>query len=230
MKVIGWKNIGSWIADNPDTVVEHLHIYFASESQTFLGRYFEPLAAQASLTRFDGFDLAALWSLSVTINKPGRQQLLNDRADELSDLLARCANVIRLRPGQLPLSADDIDELTGEDSPFVGLWKTLVGIDDVGETKASKLMAAKFPHLIPVWDSQVEALLGGKLNGKIWRPLHELLAERHGEGKRTVAQLLNEPAIDLLDAEAERRALSTSLEPVSILRRLDAVLWMQSQK
>jgi hypothetical protein len=229
MKVIGWDKIGAWIANNPQKVVKHLHTYFASDDQTFLGRYFEPLAAQAAPTQFDGFDLAALWSLSVRINRPGRQQLLHDRADELGELLTRCANTVRLGSGRLPLTPDDIDALTAKNSPFVELWNALLGIDNVGVTKASKLMAAKFPHLIPVWDSQVKALLGSKSDNKIWRPIHELLGERHGADNRTVAQLLNEPALELLATDEKRKALRTALEPVSILRRLDVVLWMQSQ-
>jgi|694.fasta_scaffold21327_2 hypothetical protein len=230
MDVIGWDKIGAWIANNPQTVVDHLYAYFASEKETFLGRYFEPLAAQAAPTRFDGFDLAALWSLSVRVNRPGRQQLLHDRADELGELLTRCANTAHLGSGRLPLAPGDIDALTAKDSPFVELWNALLGIDDVGVTKASKLMAAKFPHLIPVWDSQIKALLGGKRDGKIWRPIHELLGERYGEDERSVAQLLNEPAFELLATDEKRKALRAALEPVSILRRLDVVLWMQSQQ
>ncbi len=230
MNKTGWDKIGAWIADHPQTVVDHLHTYFASEDETFLGRYFEPLAAQAARTRFDGFDLAALWSLSVRINKPGRQQLLHDKADELSELLTRCANTVRLGSGRLPLVPDDIDALTAKDSPFVELWNALLRIDNVGVTKASKLMAAKFPQIIPVWDGQVKALLGGKNDKKIWRPIHQLLGERYGADERTVAQLLNEPAFELLDTDAKRKALHAALEPVSILRRLDVVLWMQSQQ
>jgi hypothetical protein len=59
MDVIGWDKIGAWIANNPQTVVKLLNTYFAAEGETFLGRYFEPLAALAPRTRFDGFDLAA---------------------------------------------------------------------------------------------------------------------------------------------------------------------------
>jgi hypothetical protein len=81
-----------------------------------------------------------------------------------------------------------------------------------------------------VWDSQIKALLGGKRDGKIWRPIHELLGERYGEDERSVAQLLNEPAFELLATDEKRKALRAALEPVSILRRLDVVLWMQSQQ
>jgi hypothetical protein len=222
METLGWKAVPDWIADNPETVAEHLFDYLASNVETYLGRYFEPLAAQAARDRFDTYDLAALWSLSVTVNKLGRKQLLHDKAEILSLLIAKCRRTIGDKSrGQL-LTDKELDRLTSADSPFVELWHQLNGIESVGTTKSSKLMAAKFPNVVPVWDDQVSQLLSG--NGKIWLPMHELLRT----GKPAVASLLKSPPTPDRPKH-ERRTFRKALRRVPVLRRLDIVLWMEAQ-
>lgn len=224
MQQLGWDAAGDWIRSNKGTMAMHLFNYFASDTQTYLGRMFEPLAAMAPRDRFDAYDLAALWSLSVTINREGRDQLLHTRANELNALLRKCWEIIERDPTQQTLQTCDIDRLIAKGSPFVALWQQLLRVDDVGKTKASKLMAAKFPGLIPIWDGQVSTLLGGMKEGAIWRPMHDLLTG----GDITVADLLADLPTEGLD-EGQQAALREALQQVSVLRRLDVVLWMKAQ-
>ena len=224
MTVFGWNAVGDYLATSEAEVARNLFDYFASDTQTHLGRYFEPLSALAAPDRFDAYDLAALWSLSVTIKRKGRHQLLHDNAEELTTLLRECQRVIRDDSAQQSLLTCDIDRLTASESPFVRLWNALLEISGVGETKASKLMAAKFPELIPVWDSQVSRVLGGMVDGRIWRPMHELVT---ADDSAVAKELAKPPTAGLTDAQQE--ALAEALEGVSILRRLDAVLWMKAQ-
>lgn len=224
MTTFGWNAVGDYLATHEAEVARNLFDYFASDTRTYLGRYFEPLSALAAPDRFDAYDLAALWSLSVTIKRKGRHQLLHDKAERLSTLLGECQKVIRRDQAQQSLLTCDIDRLTAPESPFVRLWHELHRLSDVRTTKASKLMAAKFPELIPVWDSQVSRVLGGKVDGRIWRPMHELLTANDSAVEKELAK---PPTAGLSNAQQE--ALAEALEGVSILRRLDAVLWMKAQ-
>jgi len=58
--------------------------------------------------------------------------------------------------------------------PFMRLHAAVEALPGAGRVVCSKLLAAKFPHLIPIRDSQVEKLLGIKPIGSWWKPLHEI--------------------------------------------------------
>jgi hypothetical protein len=86
------------------------------------------------------------------------------------------------------------------------LHAALKGLDEVGGVTAGKLMAAKRPRLIPVYD----AVVGGSLKppvGRFWLTMRDQLAD---EGRRQVI------AEACADAPAE----------VTLLRRIDVALWM----
>jgi hypothetical protein len=225
MVTLGWDGAQEWVVSNEHEVARYLFDYFASDTQTYLGRRFEPLASMAPRDRFDIYDLAALWSLSVTVKKDGRHQLLHTRASDLNASLEKCWDAIGSDASQQALETCDVDRLVADDSPFVSLWRQLLLIDGVGKTKASKLMAAKFPSLIPIWDGQVSTLLGGRKEGAIWRPMHELLTTNNA----AIADVLREPPSAGLEP-SQQAALRKSLEQVTVLRRLDAVLWMKAQE
>ena len=69
-------------------------------------------------------------------------------------------------------------------------------------------MAAKFPAIIPIRDSKVEALLGCKERVSWWQPILELY--------ETVKEALN--------------TFNTGHVNVTNLRKLDVILWMEAQK
>lgn len=225
MQRLGWDATAGWIRSHDGAVAKYLYDYLASDTQTYLGRYFEPLTRQAASDRFDAYDLAALWSLSVTIKPKGRHQLLHTRATDLSDLLKDCRSVIKKDRRQGSLMTCDIDQLTAESSPFIKLWDLLMEVSDVGQTKTSKLMAAKFPELIPVWDSQVSGLLNEPITAKHWRPMQQLLTANES----AIADMLIKPPTRGLNAQ-QRSALVEALKGVTVARRLDVVLWMMAQQ
>ena len=72
----------------------------------------------------------------------------------------------------------------------------------------SKLMATKFPELIPIRDSRVEALLECTGHHEWWKPMHRLLSET----RKALSSL------EIFNASIE----------VSLLRKLDVVLWMEA--
>jgi hypothetical protein len=69
-------------------------------------------------------------------------------------------------------------------------------------------MAAKFPDLIPIRDSKVEALLECEKAERWWEPIHQLLDATSG----TVADL----------QQNGQAVLATPL------RKLDVILWMEA--
>jgi hypothetical protein len=95
-------------------------------------------------------------------------------------------------------------------SSFNRLWDELVKKERIGlgGVKASKLMAAKYPGLVPIFDSQVSQLLGVTNNDPWWKPMRELVIE--------VKPVLNKLTLARGDIQ------------VTTLRKLDVVLWMKA--
>lgn len=155
----GWRQ--SW----PSLIVERrteeaaalLHRYYASTSTgmpAYSGSQFEAMAALNTDPYSIGpADFIAAAMLSVDIPAQAAIRLLVRDAAEITGLLE-----------QIPVDRDivdiDPDELmTG--SPASKLWSVLRrGTDGMGRTRTSKLIAAKRPRLIPIWDSFVERATG----------------------------------------------------------------------
>jgi hypothetical protein len=70
-------------------------------------------------------------------------------------------------------------------------------------------MAAKFPELIPIRDSKVEALLEYQKVKEWWKSMHHLLRDTH--------ETLNSLQIENKDIQ------------VTPLRKLDVILWMEAE-
>ncbi|GAB4062443.1 hypothetical protein GCM10028777_02170 [Angustibacter speluncae] len=86
------------------------------------------------------------------------------------------------------------------------LWRLVRQIDGVGRTRASKLLARKRPHLVPIVDSVIAKALD--LGDESWIPLSVVL--RDGQLRETIEAL---------------RPTHVSTR-ISILRLLDVVAWM----
>jgi hypothetical protein len=98
-------------------------------------------------------------------------------------------------------------ETTTEDlGAATHLWDLLRNVDGIGRTRASKLLARKRPHTLPIVDSVISAAL--QLRADTWRPLAIALGDEH---------LRN-------DIENLRPALLS--KGVSLLRLLDVATWM----
>ena len=106
--------------------------------------------------------------------------------------------------------ADEASVAESEFRPAWDLWRALSELPGLGPTTVSKLMARKRPHLIPIFDSVINAIvLGG--SGVLWSPLHTALT---ADNRALQKRLLRVRAAAGLD------------EAVSALRVFDVLAWM----
>ncbi|MGB3353732.1 MAG: DUF6308 family protein [Mycobacterium sp.] len=185
-----------------------LHRYYATTSTgvpAYSGSQFEAMAALNTDPYSIGpADFIAAAMLSVDIPAQAAIRLLVRDAAEITDLLE-----------QIPVDRDivdiDPDELI-RGSAASKLWSVLRrGSDGMGRTRTSKLLAAKRPRLIPIWDSFVERATGLDTSD-YWRQFQwVLIADNH-----SVWRWLT----DLRDLAANVP------NGVSNLRMLDVLLWM----
>lgn len=142
--------------------------------------------------------------LSVDIPAQAAIRLLVRDAAEITELLK-----------QIPADRDiidiDPDELMAG-SASSKLWRVLRrGTDGMGRTRTSKLIAAKRPRLIPIWDSFVEKATGLDTSD-YWRQFESvLIADDNAVWKW------------LTDVRELTPNVPTG---VSNLRTLDVLLWM----
>lgn len=88
----------------------------------------------------------------------------------------------------------------------IELYGLLDDLPGVGPTKATKLMAAKRPQLIPIQDAFVEEELMLP-KGRFWLPMYD--------------QLADESLRDFI-----RDLTKTAPARISLLRRIDVAVWM----
>jgi hypothetical protein len=179
----------------------------------FTGSYFEKLADKTNSNRITESDITAVSMLGVNIPAGTIIWLLSKEGTGIvSNLLAKT-------PNDTPIWDDDIE--ISPDSPAWQLWRVLRRTNwlhrdrrtGMGRTKTSKLLAAKRPHLIPVWDSVTNGVLFGTNHVNDWSAWRERLTGSQG-------QLLRDAAIEVQD-EAHSAA------NLSVLRVIDVVVWMR---
>lgn len=194
-----------------DDAVRYLKSYY--EPPEFTGAHFESLGAGDNpRDRITASDLYSVSTLSVTVPSAAGIQILGEESTTVSHLLK-----------QIPttelgaLSKSDFDEHMGSESPALQLWdwlrrngrgQTRWGI---GPTTASKIMARKRPHLIPIEDSVVDRVIErGRRNS--WSLWWEALTED-----------------DYLENQAETLRNTVNRPDLSTLRILDVLLWMSGK-
>jgi hypothetical protein len=188
-----------------EQAVAHLRRYFGQVTAKtgWSGSRFERFAGGGDrpevADHFTAEDLVAVSLLSVNVPPLGALQILETRADELSDLLARVPRSLELV---------DVDEIPADWAPNV-LWSALRDVPGVGWVTAGKLMARKRPHLVPVYDSVVQA--AATPTGSFWDALRTAL--------RVDERALHRHLLSLRD-EAEIG------DDISVLRVFDVVVWM----
>ena len=191
-----------------DEAVELLTRYYAVTAdgrQAYSGSQFEAMAALNSDPNSIGpADFTAASMLSVNIPAQAAIRLLSRDANEITALLH-----------QIPV---DVDIITIDPNDLVPggpaslLWQLLRrGNDGMGRTRTSKLIAAKRPRLIPIWDSFVEQAT--RLDtSDYWRQFQAVLAA----DDRAIWTWLTQIRSAVLNVPAA----------VSNLRILDVLLWM----
>ncbi|MBW0090221.1 hypothetical protein I4I73_15640 [Pseudonocardia sp. KRD-184] len=114
--------------------------------------------------RFTADDLVAVTFLSVDVSATAARALLRERADEFAALLADV--------GQDRDLVDEVDPLA-DDWAGWAVMSALRGLDRIGPTTASKLLARKRPRLRPIWDTVVTKVTGS--TEQQWEPLRQAL-------------------------------------------------------
>lgn len=176
----------------------------------YTGSHFESFVGAANPEyEITAADLLAVQMLAVPVPSRAVIGILETFAPRISELLTKINPEMKLED----VTDEQFACRLGKESPARALWDLLRrnAPDEqrwyVGETLASKIMARKRPHLIPIDDSVVTRVIGRgrKDSWKFWwRELREdsYLIERADEIRRHV----------------DRPELST-------LRALDIVLW-----
>jgi hypothetical protein len=185
--------------DEFDLAVRALASYYAPDYH-YTGSAFDHLIATSPPGCFTSIDMLAVSMLSVTV--PPRAALWLVDSSEASDLLA-----------ELPIDASvwDNPELLDRDGAAWKLWKVTDDRYGVGATIASKLLAAKRPKLIPIYDRHVdEALNFGTSEWAFWQ------MTARGD---SVGELLSN-----VEAAKTRAGVPRS---VTALRTIDVVVWMR---
>ena len=196
------------VAKGTETAVVHLERYYSERDDgqpSFTGSRFESVAAlNPAPDTLGPADFVAVSMLSVTVPAEAALRLMGRDAAEISRLLA-----------QIPADLDIVDAdpawLRG-DSPAGQLWALLrQSRDGLGPTTTSKLLAAKRPRLLPIWDSLVEEATGSDTNG-LWEKFRYVLTD----DDRGLWDWLR----------GLRAEVPTVPATVSELRMLDVLLWM----
>jgi hypothetical protein len=185
------------------SAADRVHSYFFGN---YTGARFDRFCGggdrPGTLSSFTADDLVAVSLLSVEI--PGRAalEILENRARVLNSLLQQIPFDVSL--------ADAEESLIRKESAAWKLWEELVEIHQVGWVTASKLLARKRPHLLPVYDNVVKDALRPGPEG-FWKSLHE---ELRRDDHALVGRL------EMI------RSQSGIGDDISLLRVLDVAVWM----
>jgi len=183
---------------------EHLRRYFT----TYSGRYFESFIREVRSSRFTPWDILAIEALSVSVPSKTAYWLLQpDRSrDSLLDRLQSQEIV------NSTLWSCDVAQLR-RGGTLSDLYDLLRKQEGLGVVTTSKLLAAKFPAVVPIRDSRVEDLIGMTHSLTWWEPIRQLF---EFSGTKLHDHLAGLPIPD-------------DVGEVSVLRRLDVILWMESR-
>lgn len=187
--------------------VEALRTYFTPRpAGRFSGAHFERLGGGGDRPgvayEFTAEDLVAVATLAVNISGEAAIEILETRRARLHELL-------RAIPTDRAL-ADLTAEEVGPAWPVRDLYRELLSVDSIGETSATKLLARKRPHLVPILDSVVTDELG-IIKGNYWVPLHAWLTAEERAAHSRLDQL---------------RATAGLGPEISVLRVFDVLTWM----
>lgn len=187
--------------------VDLLQRYFSTDGPThFTGAYFDRFAGGGDrpevADQFTSDDVVAVSMLSVDVGGEGAVQLLVTRRSEFNGLLA----AISRNKHFADLTAEEV----GSGWPVRAAERALRTIPGIGPTTASKLLARKRPHLVPIFDSVVDKELWLQ-NQQLWSPLHAWLTADGGVKHERLVELRARAALDL---------------QISTLRVFDVLAWM----
>jgi hypothetical protein len=177
---------------NVKAAAKLLHRYYREHDKKGLlstGSYFDEWAGRGDTHNRDVItdsDAVAVSMLSVTVPAKAMVGLAEP------ETAARITELLEQIPTEVPLSSLSSSEkaaalLTGQ-GPAALLWKELRSTKDnrwgIGATTASKIMARKRPHLIPIWDEVIGQAIGADSSDGQWMNWHGLLTGGSGLPER----------------------------------------------
>jgi len=197
----------------PD-VASALENYFGGKSGGFTGSQFETLIKDSDPFVITAHDLIAITTLSVDVPARAMLWLLSDKGQrEISEHL-------REIPDDIDIWDDRVADIFSDDGHVMKLWRALgranwpiprPGGGLGGITKRSKILVAKRPRLIPVLDRVVKGTLPESEN--IWVSIQDVL--RVDDYRTKLMDVLQHADVP---------------DSVSLLRRLDVVIWKNNEK
>ena len=195
-------------------VHEALAKYFSTEGKGYTGSQFELLISESDPFRFTERDFVALSTLNVDV--PERAALWIMGAEGQAQTSALLEGI----PNGVDIWKPEVENAFADDGKLMQLWDCLgkanwptaaPGGGLGGSTKRSKLIAAKRPRLVPVLDKVVKDTLPKSEN--YWRAFQDVLRD---------------------DSCREGLTLATNHDcvppGVSLLRRIDVVIWMNNHE
>lgn len=194
-------DLDGWFTNNKGCIKPNLEMYFLGVGgRPFAGRHFETLSAMGEPDKFTATDLLAVEALSIKFPSDAAVVLLDEkRAESLNEeLLGIPANK---NMWEVPRKV--FEKGQAADRLHTKLQEVLPG---VGWVTAGKLMAAKRPKLIPVFDTFVKDELKPP-SGYFWESMYDQLADPRRR-------------------EVISHMVSCASDRVSLLRCIDVAVWM----
>jgi Family of unknown function (DUF6308) len=202
------------LQEEDDTrALELLGTYYKARPGTPLGAYYsgarfdgwDSLGCRAAdVDRFTADDLVAVTFLGVAVPpKPG-WALLCGRPEYFCELLREIEDqeLAAVSPGDI-----------NSQWPAWRLWERLRELPGIDWVIASKLLARKRPHLIPVYDRIVKSVTGGDRD--YWTPLCEALRADDNALQHRLLRLRTAAVLPL---------------SVTALRIFDVIAWMEGKE
>lgn len=202
-----------------DRAVEHIRRYFGkllNGRPRYTGSRFETFSGGGDRNepnRVTAADLIAVSMLSVHVPAQAAIGILEDLNDEIESLLAQVPVEARIED----LRDTDFEAFFERDAPASALWRLLRQKEDtwgIGQTTASKILARKRPHLIPIYDSVISAQARIPNSDGQWELWFEAFQGDSGGLFANRLQTIRE---------------MSGQEHLSLLRVLDITLWMEGK-
>ncbi|MGY1813251.1 DUF6308 family protein [Blastococcus sp. SYSU D00820] len=190
--------------DDEATALGYLQEYYGPDGgDAYTGAHFDTWGGNDP-DRFTAEDLVAVTFLSVAVPPMTARRLIRTEAARFADLLHAVG--------------PDRDLVT-EDVAIDKAWparrlnKALDDLPGIGPTIASKLLARKRPHLVPIYDSVVAKVTDAY--DTQWEPLRSELRRNDGALHQTLLRLREQAGIG---------------PHVSAIRVYDVITWMEGKK
>jgi Family of unknown function (DUF6308) len=189
----------------------------ASYRNEYTGAWFETIPDRSQPNTFTAADLLAVSMLAVNVGPNAAAWILGGGAQELSSLLGQIRDIDIWDPkatvGISPKGpAEQLWTLLQQ-----GRWPTANRANGIGPVIAGKLLAAKRPGLIPVWDQWVHYALRPD-GDDFWMSMQYVFQDEAFRGN-----------LKLVVAHAESLVNNAAPPmPKQLLRVFDIIVWMRA--